>query len=376
MNIILLTRSNPHDINTWSGTLWHVYAKLKERHNIRVMGTEILGQLAFFSKDNYQFKLFTPVERYLTKISKLLSERINNLENYDLVFFGDLYFIPYEITIPYVVFSDMTFEQVRNHYKIAKTTNINTCIDIERSLLNYAFKIIYPSEWIKKKAMEFYDLNPNKIDVVEFGANIMTPANYSIELNMDICRLVFIGKDWERKGGVKMIDIYKILKNDDFPCTLTIIGSDKHEIDSDDCNLMIYNNLDKTKPSDMEEFQKILSTSHFLVLPTKFDAFGIVFCEASAYAIPSITANVGGIGQVVINGKNGYLLPADATANDYADKIKTVFNDRDGYIKLRKSSRHEFETRLNWDVWGEKINQILEDTVANWKLQNNKTINI
>jgi len=36
----------------------------------------------------------------------------------------------------------------------------------------------------------------------------------------------------------------------------------------------------------------------------------------------------------VKEGKNGYLLPADATANDYAEKIKTVFNDKESYFKL------------------------------------------
>jgi len=36
-------------------------------------------------------------------------------------------------------------------------------------------------------------------------------------------------------------------------------------------------------------------------------------------------------------------------------------------INLRQSSRIEFETRLNWDVWGEKVNKILENTVREWK---------
>ena len=48
-------------------------------------------------------------------------------------------------------------------------------------------------------------------------------------------------------------------------------------------------------------------------------------------------------------------------------KIKSVFGDRKNYLKLRKSSRHEFETRLNWKVWGKKVNKILEDVVYEWK---------
>ena len=131
-----------------------------------------------------------------------------------------------------------------------------------------------------------------------------------------------------------MIEIYKILKKDGFPCTLTIIGSVPEDEPEEDKDLTIIPFLDKAKQEHLERLCSILAKSHFLVLPTVFDAFGIVFCEASAYALPSITADVGGVGQAVKEGKNGYLLPADATANDYAEKIKTVFNDKESYFKL------------------------------------------
>ena len=118
-----------------------------------------------------------------------------------------------------------------------------------------------------------------------------------------------------------------------------------------------------------DQICKVLSESHFLVLPTEFDDYGIVFCEASAYGVPSIAADVGGVSQPVREGKNGFLLTPDATAFDYAEKIKTVFSDKESYIRLRASSRREFETRLNWDVWGEQVNTILTDALKEWKLR-------
>jgi glycosyltransferase involved in cell wall biosynthesis len=234
-------------------------------------------------------------------------------------------------------------------------------------MLENSFRIIYSSEWAKDKTIEFYAIDPKKISVVEFGANIPTPQNYSIDINMDICRLVFIGKNWEKKGGDKVLQVYEILKEENFPCSLTIIGSTPEDDWEEDEDLTIIPFLDKSKKEDLEKLCDILSESHFLVLPTQFDAFGIVFCEVSAYAIPSITANVGGVGQAVKDGKNGFLLSPDATASDYAEKIKTIFSDKENYFKLRQSSRNEFDTRLNWDVWGEKVNKILEDAVREWQ---------
>ena len=367
MNIAYLARFDPRDKKVWSGTANHIYVKLKENHRIEIIGPELISQLGLYHKDNFRADVFVPVDRYINKLSKLLSERINNLDC-DLVFNGDIFFIPSDINVPFVLHSDMTYEQVKIHYsKPIDNRNIEPCINLERILLNNAFRIIYSSEWTKQKAIEVYGIDPNKIHVVEFGANIPTPQNYSIDINTDICRLVFIGADWERKCGDKVLQIYQILKDEGFPCTLTIIGSEpEDEPEEEEDDLTIIPKLDKARPEDLRRLCDIIAESHFLVLPTRFDAFGIVFCEASAFAVPSIAADVGGVSQAVKEGKNGYLLPAEATARDYAEKIKDVFSDKENYIKLRRSSRIEFETRLNWDVWGEKVNRIFEEAVEEW----------
>ena len=57
----------------------------------------------------------------------------------------------------------------------------------------------------------------------------------------------------------------------------------------------------------------------FLILPTEFDAFGIVFCEASAYGVPSIAADVGGVSQPVREEKR-LSFATNARAEDYAEK--------------------------------------------------------
>jgi hypothetical protein len=43
MNILFLTRSDPKDINIWSGTLYYIYHQLKQKHHVEVMGAELLG---------------------------------------------------------------------------------------------------------------------------------------------------------------------------------------------------------------------------------------------------------------------------------------------------------------------------------------------
>lgn len=367
MNIIFLSSLNPHDMNDWSGTTWHVLKALEKNNNVTVIGTNILSQTAYFISKNFSIKDIH--EDYSLLFGNMCSERIKRISYADLIFFGDLQLSPYlDVNIPTVHLSDVNFHLFKDYISKNRTKEQDVKIEIkEKKVLSEYTSIIYSSEWAKENTIDYYNINPRKIHVVEFGANIPKPTNYKIDIQTDVCNLVFIGKNWIKKGGDKALSAYKILKAEGFRCTLTIIGSTPLEIQDDDEDLVIIPFIDKSKPADLNRLCEILYNSHFLVLPTEFDAFGIVFCEASAYGVPSIASDVGGVSQPIREGVNGFLLPPNATAEDYANKIKMVFSDKNGYKELRISSRREYETRLNWDVWEEKVNKILEDVVLAYK---------
>ena len=368
MNIAFLTTLDPYDISNWSGTTNHLLQTLKKKHHVQVIGNDILPQVSFNVRNNF-LKMKLP-DHYSQVLGKLCAEQLSDC---DLVFFGDLYLAPFlDVDVPFVHLSDVSYHSFLDYWDFKKSEDeIVRMETLEKCLLRDKYTtIIYSSEWAKRNTVEYYGVNPEKIHVVEFGANIPHPTDYPKEIAMDVCNLVFIGRNWKKKGGDKVLGAYKKLKSEGFPCTCTFIGSVPPDFsDNEDPNLTLIPFLDKSKPEDMERLCNILKTAHFLVLPTEFDAFGIVFCEASAYGVPSIAANVGGVSQPVRESKNGFLLPPDATADDYAEKIKTVFADKENYLKLRQSSRHEYETRLNWDVWGEKVNQIFEETVKKHKMK-------
>ncbi len=368
MNIVFLTTLNPYDINNWSGTTFHLLQALSKKHNVKVIGQNTLSLTAYYIKNNFSKKY--PFDNYAPLFGRFYTEQISDS---DLIFFGDLYLAPFlDVNIPMVHLSDVTYHSFKDYLDQKKSKEqIKKIEALEKQLLNERYTtIIYSSEWTKQNTIDYYGIDSSKIHVVEFGANIPNPKDYRIGIQTDICNLVFIGKNWQKKGGDKVLDAYRKLKSDGFQCTLTIIGSVPQEVQDDDDNLVIIPFLDKSKPEHLTKLCNILKNAHFLILPTEFDAFGIVFCEASAYGVPSIAADVGGVSQPVREGKNGFLLPPNATAEDYAEKIKSVFSDKEKYIELRESSRQEYETRLNWDVWGEKVNRILEETILNYRKKN------
>jgi glycosyltransferase involved in cell wall biosynthesis len=121
--------------------------------------------------------------------------------------------------------------------------------------------------------------------------------------------------------------------------------------------------LNKNDPQDRLRLEKIYRHSDFFLLPTRAECYGIVFCEANAYGLPVLSTATGGIPEIVRNGVNGFLLPLEARGEAYAAHILSIFGNPAKYRKMRAASREQFETRLNWDAWGKRMNEILWSAV-------------
>ena len=133
MKIFFLTRFDANDIHLWSGSLYHIYKIIKKKHNVEIIGTEILDQIIFFSKENFLEVITFPSSKYFYKLSRLLTERTNKL-NFNLIFFGDFLLTPLEINMPIVLLSDMTFEQNKNYYVKPDKETLECCINFEKLL--------------------------------------------------------------------------------------------------------------------------------------------------------------------------------------------------------------------------------------------------
>jgi glycogen(starch) synthase len=54
-----------------------------------------------------------------------------------------------------------------------------------------------------------------------------------------------------------------------------------------------------------------LADASLMVLPTLFEEYGIALAEASSYGVPVIASDVGGISEIVKDGRNGLLVPPE-----------------------------------------------------------------
>ena len=357
MKIAFLSSADPTDVHSWSGTLYHLYHTLAGRHEVVWHGPEALAEAARLHRAyKGEREPFSPCF-YTEKIGEVLAYELAK-GRFDLVFAHDDFLIArLETDIPVVYLTDATYHLT--HGDVLPDRAAEAEEQAEREAIRRADLILYSSEWARRDAIGHYGGRPERICVAGFGANLPAAQTATCpKLTAEgECRLLFVGSPWANKGGPVAYAAYRALRHAGVACSLTIVGCvpPDDEVDEADANLHVIPRLDKSRPDELERLCTLYREAHFLVLPTRFDCFGIVFAEAAAFGVPSVAADVGGVSAAVQTGVSGLLLPATATAADYADAIRRTFEDKTAYARLSEGARRAFVERLNWDAWAARV---------------------
>ncbi len=281
-----------------------------------------------------------------------------------------------ETDIPIVLIEDATFALLYNYYAQYKNLLKRSVYEsevLEKLALQKASMALYPSKWGTQSALEHYRADERSVHLVPFGGNIDTPPPIEVvqrKKKSARCTLFFLGVDWERKGGEIAFETLLRLEEKGLQAELIVCGCIPparfaHE------RMKVIPFLSKKEEKQRKELETLFETSDFLFLPTRGETYGMVFCEASAYGLPIITTDTGGVSGAVTEGENGFLLPPSATGAQYAELIAKIYGDDQRYAQLVQSSRATYDNKLNWDAWGMTVTRLIHEMLERKKSPEN-----
>jgi glycosyltransferase involved in cell wall biosynthesis len=375
--IAYVTSFESQDIHAWSGLIYHIKraltdagAEAESLSNLKKGALLTCG----FKKLFYQFVRKKDYHRDREpQLMKSYSQQINRLlrPEHDLVFSpGTLAIGSLETDKPTAIWTDATFANLVESYPEYQNLCEETLRNghaIEREFLSNAAVAIYASDWAARSAIDYYGADPDRVKVVPFGANIKCErdpefiATNTSSKSDQVCRLLFIGVDWERKGGPTALAVASRLQERGIKVELHVVGVEPpHEVPS---HVICHGYLSKQNPNDYRKFHKLMLSSHFLILPSRAECFGIVFAEAASYGLPSLATKVGGISSAVTEGQSGFLFEPDCDPGDYCEIIEKHFKSPESYRELASSSFAVYQDRLNWEIAGQKALQYLTEAI-------------
>lgn len=229
--------------------------------------------------------------------------------------------------------------------------------------------LIASSDWCKHHAIVDYGICPEKLTVVEFGANMdrcdipARPKNLDGKKQWNV---YWSGVNWSRKGGDIALACCDELIRRGYEVRFHVTGIKTSDplVDYFNAREYVINHgfLNKNEPQQYQELCRILSQMDVFLFPSKAECSSIALCEANGFGLPCFVYDTGGTGNYVVNGENGYMLPLDATAWDFADRIEACIQNKE-LTRLSQGAVARFLSHLNWDVWGERVKEAIEKTL-------------
>lgn len=117
----------------------------------------------------------------------------------------------------------------------------------------------------------------------------------------------------------------------------------------------------KTNNNDIMTFYQNNFVDLFINVSSS-EGLPVSIMEAMSFGIPAIATDVGGTSEIVSDGKNGFLLEANFSLDDLADKIRSFSNlDNAAINVLRQNARKTWEKKFN----AEKNYRLFYDIIFN-----------
>ncbi len=378
MNIAFVTTYDARNILNWSGLGYHISKSLEQSGNrIQYIGNlhHTVTPINFLKKVIYPriLKQDFPAERTIANARGYAKEVAGCLsgKEYDCVFSPGSIPIAYlETSKPKIIYTDATFASMLGYYQFFNNLSadiIRQGHELEKQALDSCSLAVYSSDWAARSAINDYGIDPSKVKVAPFGANLNVHytkeeiTSLIHERGRSTLRILFNGVDWKRKGGDLVFDTVEEITKRGVAVELHLVGIKDLPVKNLPAHVIDHGFLNKSLPGENIILENLFRKCHFLFVPSEAEAFGIVFCEASSFGMPSLSRKTGGITTAIKDGKNGFTLDVNAGVKEYADLILNNFTDPEKYAALALSSYNEYETRLNWNTTGNLITRYISE---------------
>ncbi|ADD07062.1 putative glycosyltransferase, type 1 [Natrialba magadii ATCC 43099] len=176
-------------------------------------------------------------------------------------------------------------------------------------------------------------------------------------------RLVFVGNVIPRKNVETLLDaLSHIDRTVDW--TLTIVGDDAakpdytRQIRDQRTTTGLADRVSFSGPVTDDVLESILACSHVLVVPSRYESFGMVYLEAMEAGVVPIASSVGGASEFVSDGTNGFVVDPEDTER-IATIVSDLAHDRERLASLATAALRTADAHPSWETTFEKLRAFL-----------------
>jgi glycosyltransferase involved in cell wall biosynthesis len=210
---------------------------------------------------------------------------------------------------------------------------------LQRWFARQADACILTSSWAREIMVNECSVPAERAYVAKYGADLQL-WNYcpKISNGSEKPQILFVGGDFHRKGGSTLLSVYR----SHFEGAADIDLVTKEVAEHMPAGVNVYTDINANDP----RLRKLFEKCDIFVLPTKADFSSLVSIEAMATGRPVISTSVGGIPEIVKDGKTGFVIcPGDETS--LREKLQILIADPAMRARMGSAGREVVELEYN-----------------------------
>jgi glycosyltransferase involved in cell wall biosynthesis len=222
---------------------------------------------------------------------------------------------------------------------------------LEHSMYAEAAHLLVMGEPARDSLGGDYGVEGARISVVGGGLPYDDPP--TPEQLTDEPSILFIGRDFERKGGRVLLEAFDLVRTQVPGATLSIVGAPR--------DFRVPGVTGHGKVRDRRELAKLYRRARAFCLPSLYEPYGLVLIEAMAHGVPCVGSAVQSIPEILDQGGAGLVVaPGDVT--ELAEALIRLLTDDELAGSLAANGPRWVAECLTWDHVAARIAAALKES--------------
>lgn len=261
--------------------------------------------------------------------------------------------LPLDLQVPTYCYFDATNAQNcasgcwgMGNYSREKISRI---IEYERAVFADCRGIFPRSSWAATSVLADYKISPDKIVVAGAGPNHQSAS--PPHGPYDRQTILFIGREFDRKGGSLILDAYRRTRAKLPEARLVIVGCNP---DIHEKGVEVVGLIAKDKPGGLDRLLKLYREASLFCIMSTYEPFGIVVLEAQLSGVPCVLPNRYAFPEMIKDGETGLLVQQYHT-DELAAAFCSLLSNPDKLTRMGQEARKYITEHFTWQHAANRI---------------------
>jgi len=225
----------------------------------------------------------------------------------------------------------------------------------ERQLYGKLTRIFTMSEYLRQSFITDFDVPPERVVSLGAGVNLRTLPAAPEAKNYANGEVLFIGSDFERKGGHGLLRAFAVVRQTVPSAKLHIVGPRSGPPEGLPMDGVQWHGfLRKETSADEQRLDELLRRASLFVLPSLYEPFGIAPAEAMMHGMPAIVSGDWALAETVLPDKTGlHVKPGDEAA--LAQAMLRLLTSCEETQRMGHAAREHALAKFTWQAVVERL---------------------